>query len=65
MFNEHVFRVALAEVNKTQRQVAQECGINENSFTKIKKGSGPGVLLALKIARAVNRKVEELWSLDE
>jgi DNA-binding XRE family transcriptional regulator len=65
MFNERTFRIALAEAGKTQRQVARECGINENSFSKIKRGSGPGVLLALKIAQAVNRKVEDLWSLGE
>ena len=65
MFREDVFRVALAEMNKTQKQVARECGMNETNFTRIKKGSEPGVLLAIKISRAVNKKVEDLWSLDD
>ena len=65
MFNEKAFRVALAEANKTQKKVAKECGVNENTITNIKKGAEPGVYLAQKIARAVNKKVEDLWSLDE
>lgn len=61
-FNEKVFRVALAELGKTQKQVAQECGIHEVTITRIKAGMDIKVSLALKIARAVNRTVEELWS---
>lgn len=57
--------MALAEVNKTQKQVARECGIHETTITKIKNGAEPGVLLAMKIARAVNRTIYDLWSLDE
>lgn len=65
MFNEKVFRVALAETCKTQRQVAEECGINENTISKIKKGMEPRVGLAIKIAQSVNKKVEDLWSPGE
>lgn len=65
MFRTDVFRVALAEAGKTQKQVAAEAGINPNSFTRIKGGADTPVSIALKIARAVNRRVEELWSLDE
>lgn len=65
MFKEDVFRIALATVNKTQKQVAKECRVTENTITRIKTGTEPGVYLARKIARAVNRTVEELWSLDD
>jgi DNA-binding XRE family transcriptional regulator len=61
MFNEKAFRVALAELNKTQKQIARECGINENTIPRIKKGMDVKVSLAIKIARAVNLKVEDLW----
>ncbi|KJR97935.1 MAG: hypothetical protein VR68_11520 [Peptococcaceae bacterium BRH_c4a] len=65
MFNEREFRIALAEVGKTQRQVAEECGMNETNFRKIKKGSSVGVYLAMAIAQAVNRKAEDLWIPDK
>lgn len=65
MFNEKVFRVALAEAGKTQKQVAKECGIHELTLTKIKQGAEPKIKLAMRIARALNRTVYDLWSLDE
>lgn len=65
MFNEDVFRVALAVLNKTQKKVAEECGVTENTITRIKGGAEPGVYLARKIAMAVNKTVEELWSPDD
>ena len=65
MFKEDVFRIALATVNKTQKKVAEECGLNTNTITKIKRGAEPGVYTARRIARAVNRTVEQLWSLDD
>lgn len=64
MFNERAFRIALAEAGKTQKQVAQECGINEVTITRIKQGMEPRVSLALKIAKALNKKVEDLWALE-
>jgi DNA-binding XRE family transcriptional regulator len=65
MFNTDVFRVALAEVNKTQKQVATECGVHDLTISRIKKGMEPKVYLALKVAQAVNKKVEDLWKPGE
>lgn len=65
MFREDVFRVALAEMNKTQKQVARECGVHELTITKIKQGAEPKIKLAMKIAKAVNKTVYDLWSPDE
>lgn len=61
-FDEREFRIALAELGKTQKQVAQECGVHELTITRLKQGADVKVSLALKVARAVNRKVEDLWS---
>lgn len=65
-FNQDVFRVARAVVNKTQKDVAQEVGIHPTTMTEIiKHGAEPKVGLARRIAQAVNLTVEELWPFDE
>lgn len=64
-FNEKAFRVALAELGKTQKDIAHECGVNETTITRIKKGMDVKISLALRIARAVNKNIEELWSPGE
>lgn len=61
-FNLDVFRVALAETNKNQKQVAAECGIHEMTIGRIKRGMEPRVSLAIAIAKAVNKTVEQLWT---
>lgn len=61
-FNKNVFRVALAELGKTQKQIAQECGVAETTITRIKKGMDVKISLALKMAKVVNKNIEDLWT---
>ncbi len=63
IFNEKVFRVALVEADKTQKQVAEECGISETTITRIKKGMDAHLSMAMKISRALNKNIEDFWTL--
>lgn len=64
-FDEDAFRIALATANKTQKQIAQECGVHELTITRLKKGADIKLSLALNMARALNTSIEKLWSPGE
>ena len=65
VFNNHVFRVALAELNTNQKEVAKRLQIDESTITRIKKGMNIKIELAMRLAEAVNKTVYDLWSLDK
>ena len=49
----------------TQEQLAEKIGVTRQTVIAIEKGNyTPSVLLALKLARALNRSVEQLFSIE-
>jgi putative transcriptional regulator len=55
-----------ARHNLTQEDLAARVGVTRQTIIAIEKGRfNPSVLLALKIARALQVTVEELFRLDE
>lgn len=53
---------ARKRLGKTQLQVAQEIGIAKNAYQRYEQGKViPNVLLAIKIAKALQSSVENLW----
>ncbi len=51
------------ELRLTQRQVAEKIGIAESAYQRYEYNKmEPGVSMALKIAKALNTTVEELYS---
>lgn len=58
-------REARTAVGLTQAQMAQKVDVSRQTIISIERGDyAPSVYLALKIARAVNRTVEQLFPLD-
>lgn len=52
-------------LNLTQKQVADKLGISWQSYQRYEKNEvAPTVYNALKIARALNSTVEEIFSID-
>ena len=50
----------------TQQKLAEAVGVTRQTIIAIEKGSfNPSVRLALKIARVLNARVEELFELEE
>ena len=59
-------RVARAEENCTQQQLAENIGVSRQTINSIESNKFiPSTLLALKLARFFNKKVEELFILED
>ena len=53
------------ELNLTQIQVATAIGIAESAYQRYERGAvTPTVVVAIKIAKALNTTVEELFPID-
>lgn len=63
---ENKIRVARAERRLTQQQLADQTGVSRQTINAIESGKFvPSTVVALKIARAFERPVEEIFSLEE
>lgn len=53
------------ELGLTQKQVAERCGIKEQAYQQYEYGKYlPNVLLAIKIADALEIDLKELWGVN-
>ncbi|MDC3269201.1 helix-turn-helix transcriptional regulator [Flavobacteriaceae bacterium] len=58
-------KVARAEYDMTQADLAEKIGVSRQSINAIEKGKYvPSTVLALKIAKLFGRKVEDIFMLD-
>ncbi|MDA9552718.1 helix-turn-helix transcriptional regulator [Flavobacteriaceae bacterium] len=58
-------KVARAEYDMTQADLAEKIGVSRQSINAIEKGKYvPSTVLALKIAKLFGRKVEDVFMLD-
>lgn len=59
-------KVARAEMDLTQEELAKRIGVSRQSINAIESGRYvPSTMLALKMAQVLGKKVEELFTLDE
>ena len=59
-------KVARAEMDLTQEELAQRVGVSRQSINAIESGRYvPSTVLALKMARVFGKPVEEVFMLDE
>ena len=59
-------KVARAEMDLTQEELAKRIGVSRQSINAIESGRYvPSTVLALKMAQGFGKKVEELFTLDE
>lgn len=59
-------KVARAGQNITQQQLAEDVGVSRQTINAIESGKFvPSTVLALKIARIFNCKVEDIFLLEE
>lgn len=59
-------KVARAEMNLSQEQLASLAGVTRQTISSIEKGQyNPSTLLALVLARRLGKRVEDLFSLEE
>lgn len=68
----HVFRlanrlrVARAEKNLSQEQLAAGAGVTRQTISSIENGQyNPSALLALRLAQCLDKRVEDLFSLEK
>jgi putative transcriptional regulator len=62
----NTIKVERARYNLSQQELADKLGITRQSIYAIEAGKFvPSTLLALKMARLFNAKVEEIFSLEE
>ena len=58
-------KVARAEKNLTQENLAHEIGVSRQTINSIEKGRYvPSTILTLKLAKVFDKTVEELFQLD-
>ena len=58
-------KVARAEYDMTQADLAEKIGVSRQSINAIEKGKYvPSTVLALKIAKLFKRKVEDVFMVD-
>lgn len=63
---ENRIRVARAERRLTQQQLADAVGVSRQTINAIESGKFvPSTVVALKIARAFERSVEEIFLLED
>ncbi|MFL6724212.1 MAG: helix-turn-helix transcriptional regulator [Sphingomicrobium sp.] len=54
-----------AELGLTQAELAERCGVSRKTVNTVENGIFiPSTLLALKLAKALNLPVEELFSIE-
>jgi len=59
-------KIRFLEGEITQEQLAKMVGVSRQTIIAIEKGRyTPSVYLALKIAKVLNKKVEEIFQLEE
>lgn len=59
-------KVARAEKSMTQQQLADAAGVSRQTINAIESGKFvPSTILALKIAQIFERRVEEIFQLDD
>ena len=59
-------KVARAEMDLTQEDLAKRIGVSRQSINAIESGRYvPSTMLALKMAQVFGKRVEELFMLDE
>ena len=59
-------KVARAEKNLSQAQLARLAGVTRQTISSIETGQyNPSALLALRLARALEKRVEDLFFLEE
>ena len=59
-------KVARAEMDLTQEELAQRVGVSRQSINAIESGRYvPSTVLALKMAQVFGKSVEEIFMLDE
>lgn len=59
-------RAAREKTGKTQRQVAREAGITEVSYQRIEYNlQRPSLTTAIRIAKALNETVEQLFNAEK
>lgn len=59
-------KVARAELNITQGELAQKIGVTRQAVNSIELGKYvPSTVLALKMAQLFGKRVEELFQLEE
>lgn len=60
----HPLAEARRKKGMSQNDLAEAGGVNRTTIYRIEKGEPPGVLLAIVLARAVGKSVEELWGAE-
>ena len=59
-------KVARAEKSLSQEKLALQAGVTRQTISSIETGQyNPSALLALKLARCLDKPVEDLFSLEE
>ena len=59
-------KVGRAEKNLSQEQLASAVGVTRQTISSIETGQyNPSALLALRLARYLEKRVEDLFSLEE